>query len=50
MTCGVAGTATHFVYSNNEDGQLLGDYNRAGQPIRIYVYLEGERVVKTGPE
>ena len=43
MTCGVPGTTTHFVYSN-EDGQLLGEYNSAGQPIRIYVYLEGERV------
>jgi hypothetical protein len=43
MTCGVPGSTTYFVYSS-EDGKLLGEYNSAGQPIRICVHLEGEQV------
>ena len=39
----VNGVTTHFVYSD-VDGQLLGEYNATGSPIREYIYLEGERV------
>ena len=39
----VNGATTHFVYSD-ADGQLLGEYTATGNPIREYIYLEGERV------
>ena len=39
----MAGVKTYFVYSD-ADGQLLGEYTATGNPIREYMYLEGERV------
>lgn len=39
----VAGITTYFVYSDI-DGQMLGEYDKNGTPIREHVYLEGERV------
>ncbi|WP_347333031.1 RHS domain-containing protein, partial [Marinimicrobium locisalis] len=33
------GTVTYYFY--NEQGQLLGEYDSAGNPVREYAYLEG---------
>ena len=39
----VGATTTYFVYSDI-DGQMLGEYNSDGTPIRQYLYAEGERM------
>lgn len=39
----VNGVTTYFVYSDL-DGQLLGEYQADGSPLRQYVYAEGERI------
>ncbi len=38
----VDGITTHFRYG--QAGQLLGEYNQAGQPIREYIYLDGQPI------